>query len=49
MTAGRQAPPDGWASTGGYRNPQGGWSGPVPFNEEAFLARAFVSASGKLP
>ena len=37
--------------TGGswHRNPQGGWSGPVPFREEAFLAQAFVSASGKLP
>lgn len=37
--------------TGGHwvKNSNGGWSGPVPFREQAFLEQAFVSGKGKLP
>ena len=37
--------------TGGHwvKTKTGGWAGPVPFSEQAFLAEAFVSGRGKLP
>jgi hypothetical protein len=37
--------------TGGHwvKNSNGGWSGPVPLREQAFLKVAFVSGKGKLP
>jgi hypothetical protein len=39
-----------WETGGQWvKNKTGGWSGPVPFREQAFLAEAFVSGRGKLP
>jgi hypothetical protein len=39
-----------WETGGQWvRNSTGGWSGPVPFTEQAILSEAFVSGKGILP
>jgi hypothetical protein len=39
-----------WETGGQWvRNSNGGWSGPVPFSEQAILSEAFVSGKGILP
>ena len=39
-----------WETGGQWvKTKTGGWSGPVPLSEQAFLAEAFVSGKGKLP